>query len=85
MKTKILNLLCNNGINILPKNGDKITITWLPSCVNVPIGTPNPYIGMSGEVYDIKDGKFDLFTGSSWLVGIELKNCKFVFTNPEQN
>lgn len=37
-------------IKSLPKNGDKIKLTWLPSCRNVPKGTPNPYIGMEGIV-----------------------------------
>jgi hypothetical protein len=52
------------------KNGDQIKITWLPPCRNGN-GSRNPYIGMSGTVHDLKDGRFDLFTGTSWLVGIQ--------------
>lgn len=50
------------------KNGDKILITWLPSCRNVPNGTPNPYIGMSGTVQDSDHEGFILNTGSSLLI-----------------
>jgi|APCry1669189101_1035198.scaffolds.fasta_scaffold393174_2 hypothetical protein len=53
------------------KEGDRIRITWLPSCRNAP-GTRNPYIGMEGTVHDIKEGMFDLFTGNSWLVGVKM-------------
>lgn len=57
-------------------NYDKIKITYLPPCRN-GYGTRNPYIGMKGEVRD-NDGKtFNLFTGSSWLVGIKLKTVKY--------
>lgn len=59
------------------KNGDRIKITWLPSCINVPCGTPNPYIGMEGTVTDFNGQNFDLFTGSSWLVGIRFKKCRY--------
>ena len=59
------------------KNGDNIKITYLPSCINVPNGTPNPYIGMAGTVENF-DGKiFDIFTRSSYLVGIKFKTCKY--------
>jgi len=58
------------------KNGDKIKITYLPSCIN-GLGTKNPYIGMSGEVRDFDGKTFNLFTGSSWLVGIKFRNCCF--------
>jgi len=52
------------------KNGDNIIITWLPSCRNAP-GTRNPYIGMKGIVTDLRDGVFDFWTGTSWLVGVK--------------
>ena len=56
------------------KNGDRITITYLTPCVNGG-GDPNPYIGMSGEVRDYNGKTFNLFTGSSWVVGIEY--CRY--------
>lgn len=52
-------------------NGDFIEITWLPSCRNAP-GFRNPYIGMKGEVKDLRDGIFHLFTGNSWLCGVRV-------------
>jgi len=56
------------------KNGDRIKITYLKPCRNGG-GDPNPYIGMEGKV-DCYDGKrFDLFTGTSWLIGIEY--CRY--------
>lgn len=58
---------------------DKIQIIYLPSCINVRLGTPNPYIGMSGEVRDLTDTTFSLFTGNSWLVGIKLKTVRYKF------
>jgi len=49
----------------MPKNGDKIKITWLPSCRNVPKGTQNPYIGMEGIVEGLNiDGYLVLNFGS---------------------
>lgn len=55
----------------LPNNGDKIKLTWLPSCINVPKGTPNPYIGMTGIVTDMnEDGKFSLMCETCWLTNI---------------
>lgn len=59
------------------KNGDCIKLTKLPSCRNVPTGTPNPYVGMSGTVHDLRDGIFDLYTGSSWLCNIKVKCCRY--------
>lgn len=59
------------------KNGDNIKITYLPSCINVPRGTPNPYIGMSGTVDRFDGNTFDLFTGSSYLCGVKLKTCRY--------
>jgi hypothetical protein len=56
------------------KNGDRITITYLPPCVNGG-GDPNPYINMSGEVRDYDGKTFSLFTGTSWLVGIDY--CRY--------
>jgi hypothetical protein len=58
-------------------NGDKIKITHLHHCMNVPSHVPNPYIGMEGVVKDFDGEKFNLYTGSSWLAGIILKKCKF--------
>ena len=58
------------------KNGDKIKITYLPSCINAP-GVRNPYIGMAGEVRDFANGWFSIFTGTSWLCAIRLKTCKY--------
>lgn len=53
----------------MPKNGDKIKITWLPSCKNVPNGTPNPYVGMEGIVEELNiDGDFFLNCGTCQLV-----------------
>jgi hypothetical protein len=60
------------------KNGDKIRIVYLPSCINVPKFTPNPYIGMEGIVQDIDDESFTLFTGTSYLANINIKSCKFI-------
>jgi len=54
---------------LMPKNGDKIKITWLPSCRNVPNGTPNPYIGMEGVVENMTiDGDFYLNCETCGLV-----------------
>jgi hypothetical protein len=61
------------------QNGQKIKITHLPTCKNAKQGTPNPYIGMEGIVHDFCGKTFSIFTGSSWLVGIELKKCKFIY------
>lgn len=58
------------------KNGDKIRITYLPSCGNAR-SERNPYIGMEGTVHDFDGSKFSLFTGDSWLTNIDLKTCKF--------
>jgi len=58
------------------KNGDKIEITYLRPCVNGD-GSPNPYIGMSGTIVDFDGKTFDLFTGTSWLVGIEVKWLRY--------
>lgn len=67
MKTKRKNKL---------RDGDKIKITYLPPCRNGE-GTANPYIGMSGTVFDLKpDGSFALSTGNSWLI-VSGKKIKF--------
>ena len=58
-------------------NGDKIKITGLPSCRNVPKGTLNPYVGMEGTVRFLDHDSFDLFTGTCWLVGIKIKGCRY--------
>jgi hypothetical protein len=60
------------------KNGDKIKITYLPPCIN-GAGERNPYIGMQGEVRDFNGKMFDLFTGTSWLVGIHVRTCRFEY------
>lgn len=78
MLRKIISLFRKTPISTPLQNGDEIKITDLPSCRNVPRGTPNPYIGMSGEVRDFDGKRFNLFTGNSWLVGIEYKKCSFV-------
>ena len=54
------------------KNGDHITITYLPPCRNGQ-GTPNPYIGMSGIVSGLNKESFSLFTGTSWLIVNDIK------------
>jgi hypothetical protein len=63
------------------KNGDKILITWLQPCINGG-GGRNPYIGMSGVVCDLNEdeGYFHLFTGSSWLCGVQTGwyNLRFI-------
>ena len=59
------------------KEGDEIEITYLPPCKN-NVNGQNPYIGMKGTVVDLYGDKFDLFTGTSWLVGVNLNTCKFV-------
>lgn len=60
------------------KEGDRIRITYLRPCINGR-GDKNPYIGMEGEVRNLKDGRFNLFTGNSWLVGIRrgFFNCRY--------
>jgi hypothetical protein len=58
-------------------NDDKIKITYLPHCINVPSYVKNPYIGIEGIVKDFDGKRFNLFTGHSWICGIELKKCRF--------
>ena len=66
----------------IPEKGRKVRITWLPSCRNGE-GTPNPYIGMEGTVTDLKqDGSFHLFTGDSWLCGVN--EYKFEYIDDEK-
>jgi hypothetical protein len=60
------------------KNGDKIQITYLPSCRNVTKGTPNPYIGMSGTVENSDDKGFALNTGSSILIVGDVEEMAFI-------
>jgi hypothetical protein len=62
--------------NTTLKNGDKILITYLKPCRNGN-GTRNPYIGMSGTVYDLTTHDFSLLTDTSWLVFIDLKTTKY--------
>ena len=64
---------------VIPMEGRKIEITYFPSCVNVPKGTPNPYIGSIGIVEGLKeDGSFFLKMSSSTLV-VGDKNYKFKY------
>jgi hypothetical protein len=58
------------------KNGLMIKILYLTPCINGR-GDVNPYIGMSGVVSGLTSERFHIFTGNSWLVGIELNKCKF--------
>jgi len=59
------------------QNGDRIRITYLPSCINGR-GTPNPYMGMEGEVQGLNDKYFHLFTGNAYLCGIEVNACGYI-------
>ncbi|MFM8341037.1 MAG: hypothetical protein ACKN9F_02335 [Methylomonas sp.] len=55
--------------NLIPEEGRRIRITWLPHCINVPSNNPNPYIGMEGYVRELKpDGSFHLQCETSWLI-----------------
>lgn len=58
------------------EEGLKVEIIKLTRCKNAPRYTKNPYIGMIGIVHNVNNKKFDLYTGSSWLVGIEINKCK---------
>ena len=58
------------------KNGDWIKITYLPPCKN-GLGTPNPYIGMEGEIWDFDGTTFSLQCETNWLAAIDLKGCKY--------
>ncbi len=56
----------------LPKNGDKIKITWLPNPINHP-STPSCYIGSEGVVQDMDEsaltsGSFSLIMETSILI-----------------
>lgn len=54
---------------LIPEEGRRIRITWLPHCINVPSNVPNPYIGMDGYVRELKpDGSFNLQCDTSWLI-----------------
>ena len=76
------------------RNGDRIRITWLPSCRNTP-GTRNPYIGMEGTVEDLtrRGGlNFSLVGETSVLIVIgrrfryeRLKPRLSVPTDPEKS
>ena len=52
--------------SLLPKNGDRIKITWLPD----NRGVKNAYIGMDGVVENVDtiNGNFDLNCGTSILI-----------------
>lgn len=64
----------------IPQEGRLIKITWLPSCINVPKGTPNPYIGMEGEVIDLREnGDFTLKTETSYLVVTRKFGYRYVY------
>jgi len=60
------------------RNDLKIKILYLTPCINGR-GSKNPYIGMQGHVKDLcmKTKRFNLFTGTSWLLNIELCSCRF--------
>jgi len=58
------------------QNGDRIKITYLPPCRNGN-RSPNPYVGMEGVVCDFDGKQFGLLTDTSWLIGVELKTCKY--------
>lgn len=58
------------------KNGDIIKLTYLTPCINGK-GSPNPYIGMQGEVKNFNGKTFSIFTGSSWLVYIDYAKTEF--------
>jgi len=63
---------------IIPEEGRKVRITWLPSCINGK-GDPNPYIGMEGIVTDLKpDGTFHLDCGNCWLVGLDEYKFEYI-------
>lgn len=66
----------HEGDLISLKNGDFIRITYLPPCKN-GYGTPNPYIGMEGEVWDLDGYTFNLQCETSWLTNIDFKFCKY--------
>ena len=58
----------------LPKNGDKIKLTWLPNPINNP-SVENCYIGSEGIVQDmdstpLTDGSFVLKMETAFLVSI---------------
>lgn len=57
---------------LLPNNGDKIKLTWLPNPINHP-HTKNAYIGMEGVVCDMdkNDGGFTLKCETNILTGIQ--------------
>lgn len=55
----------------IPEEGRLIRITWLKHCRNVSSNVPNPYIGMTGRVRNLKpDGSFDLQCDTCWLIVI---------------
>lgn len=55
--------------NPVPEEGRLIRLTWLKHCRNVSSNIPNPYIGMTGRVRNLKpDGSFDLQCETSWLI-----------------
>jgi hypothetical protein len=58
------------------KDGDVIKITYLSPCINGQ-GSPNPYIGMQGVVYDFNGKEFSIQTVSSWLVNIDIRTCEY--------
>lgn len=55
--------------NPVPKEGRLIRLTWLKHCRNVSCDVPNPYIGMTGRVRNLRpDGSFDLQCDTCWLI-----------------
>lgn len=55
--------------SLLPDNGDRIKLTWLPNPINNPT-EKNAYIGMEGVVCDMNkiDGTFSLMCDTCRLV-----------------
>lgn len=63
-----------SNLNKALSNGDRIKITWLPDIC----GEISAYIGYEGIVYDLdKSGSFNLFSGSSWLVGLDVAQVRY--------
>lgn len=68
LKRKVVAGVHGKAMPVYPKNGDKITLTWLPNPIN-NLTEKSAYIGMSGVVEDMKpDGSFVLNTPTSILI-----------------
>ena len=67
----------NKKINFGLNEGDVVKLTYSP-CKHY--GIKNAYIGFEGIVKlgdHIKDGKFSLFSGKSWLTNLNINTDKF--------